>query len=64
MSSPTPPCSTARRIRRMCRAVTSRISAAWIHEISPLIAFNITRCFAITLASRATRRSIVSIERP
>jgi hypothetical protein len=41
-----------------------RIPAAWIHVISPLIAFSITCCFVITLASRATRRSIASIERP
>jgi hypothetical protein len=48
----------------MCRAVTPKMSAAWIHVISPLIAFNITCCFVITLASRATRRSMVSIEPP
>jgi hypothetical protein len=64
MSSPNPSSFTALRIRLMCRAVTPRMSAAWIHVISPLIAFNITCCFVITLASRATRRSMVSIERP
>jgi hypothetical protein len=46
------------------RRHVQNLGAAWIHVISPLIAFNITCCFVITLASRATRRSIVSIEPP
>jgi hypothetical protein len=63
MSSPNPECCTARRIRLMCRAVTPG-SLPPGRGISPLIAFSITCCFVITLASRATRRSIVSIRAP
>jgi hypothetical protein len=64
ITAASPCCATTQRIPRMWRGLTPRISAACTQLSGFVIAFVITSHRVIARASRYTRRSMFTIQRP